>query len=291
MNTFCTLTTHFFDTMLLKDRKKFLNQMKTVPCLQDPDDNGLLPVSHFSHPNVKIIQAFAEKFKFPDAYYNNEDWLTFFEEIGLKTTLEAKEFVSLCELVASGNHTSTEEASNCLVQYLFSKETCEWLADASTLEKIGTICFVRPNPLCELDWIKPPCSPANRHLNLTTLKGAAVSSCAKLVWTLMPVVNVPSVATHTSFKEKLGMIINPSARDIYTNILSISKTGLADFKLFKTYYEELICKKNDLRKTSIVVIMFECLKALYLHGSTGYSLLKDLVTVPCIPVSADSMNE
>ena len=188
--------------------------MKTVPCLQDPDDNGLLPVSHFLHPNVKIFQAFAEKFKFPDAYYSNEDWLMFFKEIGLKTTLEAREFVSLCEFVASGNHTNTEEASNCLVQYLFSKETCEWLADASTLEKIRTIGFVRPNPLCELDWIKPPCSPANRHLNLTTLKEAAVSSCTKLVWTLMPVVNVPSVVTHTSFKEKLGMIINPSARDI-----------------------------------------------------------------------------
>ena len=90
-----------------------------------------------------------------------------------------------------------------------------------------------------------------------------------------------------SFKKKLGMVINPSARDIYTNILSISQTGLADFKLFETYREEFICKKNDSRKTSIVVIMFECLKALYKHGDTGYDLLKN---VPCIPVSADSMD-
>ena len=154
------------------------------------------------------------------------------------------------------------------------------------LAQIRDICFVRPDPLPRLNWIKTPCTPVNSDLQLTTLRGAAVSSCAKLVWTVMPVVNVHVPRYHwpkDNFEKELGIITLPSNEDVYNNVLSISKTALTDFKLFGTYHLKDVWKHG---KTDIVSVICANFRAL----EECEHRLRDLVRVPCIPVIADVTN-
>ena len=183
---------------------------------------------------------------------------------------------NFCKIVASGNHHSLHNASDELLNYLFSFQTSFSVDD---FYKISEICFVRPDPLPRLSWIKTPCAPVNSTLQLTTLRGAAVSSRDNLVWTVMPVVKVPWNQWLT--EKHLGMITQPSGEDVYNNVLSISKAALADFKLFSTYD---LKDAWETGKTDIVSVMSANLMDLF---ETYVDKLKDLANVACIPVVAD----
>ena len=281
--------------MLLADQQQMFENLKLIPCLEGPNGSGVLPITHFSDPTVSVFQMFSEDFKFPSEEYRSECWLSFFEKAGLKTRLKAKEFVKFCETVAHGQHSKSQEASDCLLEYLFSEKALDWHNNLSLLQKIGSICFVRPNPLPALSWIKTPCSPVNPVLQFTTLKGAAVCSCAKRVWTVMPVVSTPPllmsgweslVSRHAlnKFKQNLGMVIEPNSQDIYKNVVSISQSGLTDFHLFNTYKERYIIDSVS-ERTNLVDTMLSNIDGLC--KCEGSSELKNLATVACIPVSAD----
>ena len=272
---------HVLVNVSVKDKDMLLAELKTLACLKDSQNGALLPVSHFSDPNVKIFQIFSDHFKFPSKTYRDDDWLKFFKQLGLQTILKVKQFIEFCKIVASGNHHSLHNASDELLDYLFSFQTSFSFDD---LDKIGLICFVRPDPLPRLSWIKTPCAPLNSTLQLTTLRGAAVSSCDKLVWTVMPVVKVPwnkyLVEEQKKLKKDLGMITQPSGEDVYNNVLSISKAALADFKLFSTYD---LKDAWETGKADIVSVMSANFRAL----ATYEHKLKDLEKVACIPVVAD----
>ena len=272
---------HVLVNVSVKDKDMLLAELKTLACLKDSQNGALLPVSHFSDPNVKIFQIFSDHFKFPSKTYRDDDWLKFFKQLGLQTILKVKQFIEFCKIVASGNHLSLHNASDELLDYLFSFQTSFSFDD---LDKIGLICFVRPDPLPKLSWIKTPCAPVNSTLQLTTLRGAAVSSCDKLVWTVMPVVKVQwnkyLVEEQKKLKKDLGMITQPSGEYVYNNVLSISKAALADFKLFSTYY---LKDAWETGKTGIVSVMSDNFRAL----ATYERKLKDLEKVACIPVVAD----
>ena len=232
-------------------------------------------------PNVKIFQMFSDHFRFPSKTYSDDDWLEFFKKLGLQTVLKVEQFIKFCKIVASGDHHSLHNASDELLNYLFSFQTS---FSPDDLDKISKICFVRPYPLPRLSWIKTPCVPVNSTLQLTTLRGAAVSSCDKLVWTVMPVVKVPwnqwLTEEQRKLKRELGMITQPSGEDVYNNVLSISKAALADFKLFSTYD---LKDAWETGKTGIVSVMRANFNAL----ENCERRLKDLATVACIPVVAD----
>ena len=189
------------------------------------------------------------------------------------------------------------KASDELLKYLFSKKAVKRRDNALLLEEIGNIHFVIPDPLDRLSWIKAPCSPSNRSLQLTTLRGAAVSSCARLMWTVMPVVNVPyyntvqlTLDTATSrkyheFLAMLGLITEPCAEDVYKNIINISTTGLANFQLFVKHKPEYSQQQpSGSQRDGIVQVMSENLSAL----KDDTEMLKKLEMVACIPVDAES---
>ena len=268
-------------------KNDLLAKMKEVACLEDLTSNCLLPVFHFSDPKITIFQTFSDHFIFPGEEYNDNKWLKFFRKLGLKTKLMVKEFIRLCKVVANDDHPEQDVASDELLKYLF--EVLRSKVSSEELVEIGNICFVRPDPLPRLNWIKIPCAPVNSNLQLTTLRGAAVSSCANLVWTVMPVVKViwqgQQEANLNDFISNLGMIISPSDEQIFNNILSMSKTALADFKLFQSYNPKFVC---DSDKADIVTVMCANLEALH---QVCAEKLKDLVKVACIPVSADGTDD
>ena len=273
---------HVLVNVSLKHKDMLLAELKTLACLKDSQNGTLLPVSHFSDPNVKIFLIFSDHFRFPSKTYRDDNWLKFFKQLGLQTMLKVEQFIEFCKIVAIGNHHSLHNASDELLDYLFSFQSSFSFDD---LNKIGLICFVRPDPLPKLSWIKTPFAPVNSTLQLTTLRGAAVSSCDKLVWTVMPVVKVPwnkylVEEQIKKLKRDLGMITHPSGEDVYNNVLSISKAALADFKLFSTYD---LKDAWETGKADIVSVMSANFRAL----ATYERKLKDLEKVACIPVVAD----
>jgi len=114
-----------------KQALEFLKQLKQLCCLEDPKNCQMFPISEFSDPKNSVFQMFPEHFKFPSEEYPNDEWLHFFVELGLKTSLEAIQFIDFCTIVANGNHPRLQQASDVLLEYLFSAE--EWHHDLSLL--------------------------------------------------------------------------------------------------------------------------------------------------------------
>ena len=274
---------------------EFLRQLRQVPCLDDPNSGRILPIHEFCNPKCSVFQMFPQQFNFPSEAYQSEEWLEFFINLGLKTNLKANQFIGLCNSVASGDHPRSEQASDVLLKYLFSVKAVEWHRDPPLLSQIGSICFARAEKLPPLSWIQAPCPPKNHELQLTTLQGAAVLSCARLVWTVMPVVNVPQLSSsdlpvcrdirtfNKNLQESLGMVTEANAEDVYRNIINISNSGLASFQLFTKYNQHYTCE-SDSQRDDIVQVVSANLS--YLHERNGEKF-KALERVSCIPVSAD----
>ena len=74
--------------------------------------------------------------------------------------------------------------------------------------------------------------------------------------------------------------------DVYENILNLSKTGLANSKLFDTYDPKYIQDPNNQEKLTITDVIVISLQYLFEKKSTD--LLQDLHMIPCIPVHASS---
>ena len=282
-----------------KQHRYFFQKLRQLPCLADASQTTLLPICEFCDPRIKIFNLFGQYFKFPDEEYRDDRWLNFFESLGLKTKLENREFVTFCRLVANGAHSMLSEASDELLKYLFSVQALYWHRDSILLAEIGQISFAKPDQLSRLSWIKAPCSPVNQARQLTSLKGAAVSSCAKLVWTVLPVVSVPYISQYdlkqsenfssfdalewnTNLCQWLGMITNPSAAYVHKNVLCISSTGLGKFTLFTKYNPEYTHQPS--LRDNIVDIISDNLTFLQENDSAK---LKELEMVNCIPVDAE----
>ena len=275
----------------------FMKKLRQVSCLMDSQTNQLRPISEFCHPLVTVFQLFPEHFSFLNEDYEDPSWLNFFIELGLKTKLEENQFITFCNIIADGNHKKLYKASNELLKYLFSGKAISWHNNISLLGQIRKIAFVRTETLPRLSWIKAPCSPVNSHLQLTTLHGAAVLSCARLVWTVMPVVNVPSVSAidltlaqkycdadewNENLQNILGMITKPKVEAVHRNVINISNTGLANFNLFTKYNPNYL---HDSSKDDIVRVISANLCFLSDHAS---QILTELHMVTCIPVDAES---
>ena len=286
----------------------FLQEFKELHCLEDSKTSRLLRICDFCDPRVTVFKLFPKYFNFLSEEYSDDLWLIFFEQLGLKNELTENEFVTFCCVVAEGNHSELSDASDELLKYLFSVKALKWLCDTSLLSHVKNIPFVKASQLPELNWIKAPClpRPVNHDCHFTTLCGAAHLSCARLVWTVRPVVNVPHLTKYqlTAVKgdisyhnadewnedlhKRLGIITHPSVEDVYRNIIHISNTGLAKFNLFNKYdhptCQHLHVPHLTFKDNIVVEVISDNLNYLQENDSTK---LKELETVCCIPVNAE----
>ena len=270
----------------------FLLTLRTLECLESKC-GALCSIQNFSVHTVPIFTTFPTHFEFVPEEYMPDEWLEFLRELGLRVTVTNFEFKRFCELVSNGQHTDLVKASKVLVNYLFSKSSQEWHDKDSYLAEIGKISFVQVDPLISLRWIKAPyqrsCYFGN--VSLTKLNEAVIYDSAPVVWTVKPVVSLPNMdflskKEHHHFLEKLGVTISPKVNDVYENILNISKTGLANTKLFDTYDPKYIQDPNNQEKLTITDVIVMSLQYLYKKNSSD--LLQNLHMIPCIPVHASS---
>ena len=272
----------------------FLKRLKALKCLESK--SGVLSsIANFSDHTASIFTSFPTHFDFVPEEYKKHEWLHFLRGLGLRVTITCEEFKRFCKLVSQGQHTDLVNASKVLVNYLFSKSTQEWHNNDSYLAEIGNISFVQVDPLISLKWIKAPCQPScyfsQQNVGLTKLNETVIYNSAPLVWTVKPVVSLPNMGylnehACNNFLKKLGVTISPEVNDVYTNILNVSKTGLANFKLFKKYDPKYVCDIKDLDTHTVTDVIVKSLQ--YLFERKTNDLLQKLQMIPCIPVHASS---
>ena len=271
----------------------FLLTLRTLECLESKC-GALCSIKNFSDHTVPIFTTFPTHFEFVPEEYMSDEWLEFLHELGLRVTVTNFDFKRFCQLVSQGRHTDLVKASKVLVNYLFSKSTQEWHDNDSYLAEIGNICFVQVDSLISLRWIKAPCQPScyfsQQKVGLTKLNEAVIYDSAPVVWTVKPVVSLPNMdflskKEHHNFLEKLGVTISPNVNDVYKNILNLSKTGLANSKLFDTYDPKYIQDPNNQEMLTITDVIVTSLRYLL---EKNYSDLQNLHMIPCIPVHASS---
>ena len=275
---------------------RFISALKALPCLKH--DDTLKPVSYFSDPDVEIFPTFQASFHFPPKQLSTPQWLQFFRKIGLRTKVTQDEFIQFCHKVSSGDHRELQKASSVLVKYLFGAE--DWYSDLIFLHQISVISFVCTEALSDLSWIQPTCPAENKiqldstTIDMTKLCGAALFEQSRLVWTVKPVVRLPSLnyfsSTTEGFYKALGVITIPSPEDVIHNILNISRTRFSHFSLFDNYPTncEMPKKAHSMQTSTSEHLLLEVLQSNFefLMKSENYSesSLKQLTNCACIPV-------
>ena len=279
---------------------KFLSELKCLPCIET-EDGVLQRASFFSNHKIPIFQSFSHHFHFLPKDFDDDNWIKFFCFIGLRQTVTLEEFKKFCHEMLAGSHQSIINASNVLVEYLFSKSAKGWHTDRLILSEIGNICFVVVDPLRGLQWIKESCQPPHyfqsQKVGLTKLNEAVIYDSASIVWTIKSVVSLPypdplvfrSKDEYNDTLRKLGVTIRPSVKDIYQNLINVSKTRWADFSLFEKYRPDYVRKGDDNERVSIKDVIKQSLNYLFANKANNY--LRQLAAVPCIPISANYLYE
>ena len=272
----------------------FLNALKKLPCLE-AKNGDLRPIREFSDHNMEIFTIFSNYFLFVPKVYQEDYWLDFLVALDLQVTISIHQFKSFANLIATGQHNNVSNASSVLVSYLFSESAKEWHSKMHYLSDIANIAFVKVDSLICFEWIKKPCQAPlylqELNLGLTKLNQSVVCDSASLIWTVKPVVTLPmpsymyfhSSEQYLRLLESLNVTLKPNIEDVFQNLINVSQTGLAKFELFHKYNSAYTVKKETGR-VCIEVIIKQCFD--YLFQCEADEQLKNLQTVPCIPVSA-----
>ncbi|XP_019853193.1 PREDICTED: sacsin-like [Amphimedon queenslandica] len=295
--------THIRDRRFISERdciepSPFYLALYELPCLEGKDGK-LQPLSYFKDHTIPLFKEFRECFSFVPINYQSKRWLDFFRILCLKTTLNKKEFKTCCQSLSSKDALKWPIISKMLVDYLFSKSAKKWHKDSSFLAEIGRICFIKAESVDNLQWIMP-----SEFTSLTSLNQTVLHSYAELVWTVKPVVKLPTEFMESyEYKQclmeasicpeenesycdmtlkKIGVTIKPELEDVSKNLVHISKARLSDPSLFGNYDIDITHDQCSLLQTVIVKNFW------YLIENKANQGLNELFTIPCIPVSADN---
>ena len=291
-----------FDEQRALVASEFIAALKQLPCLLE--DGILKPVCEFCDPKVSIFVTFKESFSFPPDKLSDDKWLEFFRKIGLHTEVTQEEFLEFCNKVSNGDHENLKKASSVLLHYLFQFK--EWCEDYEFLSQVSDIPFVCVENLPKLNWIRPIFPAENRiqqgtkTTDLARLCNAAVFEFRELVWTVKPVVKVPSISWYSknrkkaaNFKTYLGINTPPTISEVVQNVYNISETRFSKFDLFDKYSEDCKMKKKDQSEAEetppllgVMVNNFEYLKNNH-SGEDLRSSLDKLCDATCIPVCVE----
>ena len=289
-----------FDSDHKKDALTFINALKKLQCIFK--NGALMTVSSLCDPDVQLFKEFPDTYEFPPEELSDRKWLEFFRKIGLKTDINKQEFISLCDSLAYGHHKRPSKASRALLNYLFDKH--DWHVDVTFLDKVSEIPFVYAEPLKNLSSIVPTAIQKSKELerhhqeeaSFTSLNKAASKEIECLVWTVMPVVHLPRLfytsneippwklqKKREEFYVNLHICKEPQCCQVVENLLNISNSRYADFKLFDKYDENSPHRRKEHLLFEVIVTCFNYLSKTH-HSD---EVLSPLLDAPCIPVSCN----
>ena len=273
-----------------QNARLFISALRNLQCI-GREGYPLRQVSDFCDHEQKIFTTFSRHFQFlPDYFTNNPreapQWMDFFRQLGLKTTIAHDEYVKFCTETAEGQVTDVREASSVLIESLFTSKE-EWYGHSGFLYKISRIGFLCSEKLPSLTWIVSAASASRRiqpsdgeYIDMIEPFKAASIELSTILWTVKPTVSLPA---NQELLAKLSVCTEPSTSDVVQNLSNICKQSqFADISLFDKYRNQLRPPENGKSLSSIILEHFR-----FLHGKTcdssDYRILQEL---PCIPVYA-----
>ena len=277
----------------------FLSALRRLQCIGE-NNLSLRLISDFCNHEVEIFTTFSKHFQFLPKFFKDswKEWLDFFKELGLKHTVNQEEFIQFCQETAKGEHPDPVKASSVLLKHLCSENAKEagWHTNNLFLSRVGDIPFVPVQSLPELTWIKSAqCGSTNlvakgQQVSLTKLNEAAIPECAVHVWTVKPVIKLPSsfypdlIGEHGQLAQRLGITCKATVADVIQNIRNITATKrFTDFQHFDQYPESNKPPAN-IQVKSLMTVMGENLKFLESNQSLSDAQAQLLRDTPCIPV-------
>ena len=281
------------------DALSFMNALKELPCILK---NGeLRTVSSFCDPNNQLFKEFTDIYDCPPKDLSDKKWLQFFRKIGLKMDVTKQEFIDLCKEVANKQRRNSSKASTALLKYLFDRNQHEWHKDVSFLKEVSELPFVCTDPVKKYASIVPVVRmgrmirSSKETVYLTSLNGAASKDIDHLVWTVMPVVQLPKLfyvsdeippwklmKMKEEFYKNICICQAPHCSEVVQNLLNIANSEYAKFDLFDNYSEDLYRKGKESPLFEAIVKCFD-----YLSNITCSEDLQRLQGIACIPVSTD----
>ena len=288
------------------DAQRFFNSLCTLKCIISPSGSILQPIHAYSDHTVEIFQVFSNELEFQvlPLQYQTDKWLEFFSKLGLKKTLEKKEYFDLCNKTADGRMRNTKECSDVLIKYIFSKEIVElWQYDGDFLRQVSEIPFVFSADISSVKWILPGVYSANPN-QLVKLNGSASNNLRNLLWTVRPIVHLPQVCVKlvpskeiTSMLQTMNICTsknNATKEDVMFNLSNICKRSpYSDENLFSNYPTTLVpsaprtsaSSVKLMSPTDLIDVIKDHLEFLDCHLSD--LSVETLANLPCIPVHCD----
>ena len=282
-------STHYMGTVKLS-AERFVDNLKKLPVFEK---NGYYqPVSQFCDPSSKIFKYYPDIFVFPPAKFHDNSWLEFLRELGLQVIPLPGQFLELIQGVAKMNLKveDLKSLSESLLECLF--ENTDWHKDGDFLQKVSTVHFVNQDSVSKLSWIVKKSNlnvsyvqHQDECIELVCFEGSATKTCAELVWTVQPVIDLSKVAAYIRPQEKkylcsqLGLCHEPSQMQIVENLVNISKSRFCHFKLFEKYQPN--CKPSG-NQSGLLAVVAHNLKKL----SATVGVRKSLMDLACIPVNS-----
>ena len=285
------------DSERKREGQCFVNELKKLPCLIKAGQ--LRPISDFYNPNIDLFTTFLTNQYFPPTTMRDSKWLTFLNEIGLRTKATEEEFLTFSRRVSKADCADVFKASKVLLEYLFKED--KWHDNADFLEVVSGIPFVCAENLkqlvsiCRYSDVESTIQKGGKTFRLTSLSKAASFDVRNLVWTRKPVVSLPRLsyyhlklsnlqwaAKEAKFLKHLQVCIKPQCADVVSNIAAIASSHFSDFKLFDTYTKECKGKLEGL----VFEVLVDCFTYLQENdcSETDMLILKD---IQCIPVCSD----
>ena len=281
-----------------KEGKCFIEALKKL-CFITRKNGTLGPANEFADPRKTILDTFKHHFNFPLAVLQEDKWLDFLIKIGLRTCITSQEFLQFCNEVSKGKHADLRAASHELTKYLFDMK--EWHTEKYYLQEVSKIPFVCTEYLRSVSWIhkcansQNPIQQGSKTLHFTSLAKAADHEHYKLIWTVKPVVRLPSYPefSFSVAKQKRRNLLlslnvsNLTIEEVVENVRNISSTKLSDFTNFENYS---VVRSKDKDRISLMEVMFENLKFLgeqIQTTSKALGIISPLKNMPCIPVCAE----
>ena len=196
------------------------------------------------------------------------------------------QFEQLVQNVSIGQSTDIRSYSNTLVQFLFKNHQ---QFTTPFLYKVAGMPFVPTRELKHLTWIAPAFNAPHRvqrgqeTINMAPLRGAYCGEEPCLIWTVMPVITLPSMCTSEKVLATLGVITEPSVQDVVKNVTSISYSPVSNGDLFDRESQDNSTPQGGSDLITVMSAVFRFLKMKSVSNVT-YPHINSLCALACIPV-------
>ena len=167
------------------EKKQLLDSLKIIDIIP-ARDGSWKTASNFYDPRNEVFCAMLSEDSFPQEPFNSDEWLTFFEKVGLIKDVSGDDFVKFANQVAHEAETQqtekTFQKSDVLVQHLFSRPN---VVGEGLLNRVCDIPFLAADPVDES--LEELCTPFGARqgweIPFIAFKDSVFNEYENIVWT------------------------------------------------------------------------------------------------------------